>query len=197
MINQNDDPYNIFAKWLQEAKSHPEISEPTAMALATCNKNAKPDVRIVLLKIFDQNGFCFFGNLNSVKFRNLRENPQAALDFFWMPLKKQVRIRGKVELVTNEEADEYFNSRRYESRISAIASKQSETLENPESFYQSLKYYSDKYPESKPVPRPDYWSGFRLKAEEIEFWLDGDFRRHERYLFKLKGDGWSMTRLYP
>jgi pyridoxamine 5'-phosphate oxidase len=166
------------------------------MSVATIDVNNKPNLRILLLKEHDEKGFCFFGNLNSPKFQDIRANPYVALDFHWMPLTKQVRIRGKVALLEESESDDYFASRARESQISAWASKQSEPLNDYSEFDARIKKYEEKYNGIK-IPRPEFWAGYRLVPETIEFWLGKEHRRHERYKFTKSATGWDLTLLYP
>lgn len=201
-ISKQQNPFVIFKSWLEDAKKHEHINEPTAMTLSTADIEGKPNSRIVLLKSFDQNGFCFFGNLESQKFQDLKHNPYAALNFHWMPLCRQVRIRGKAYLLNASSADEYFASRKRGSQISAHASKQSSPLKNPEEFSERLKLFEAKFSSYEKIPRPSYWSGYRLIPDTIEFWMEKEFRRHDRYRFERKNDGdtdmgWKFTMLYP
>ena len=191
-----DNPLELFADWYAEAQARDDIDEPTAMSLATIDKDGHPDSRIVLLKGFDENGFVFYTNLTSTKANQLNNDPHAALCFYWMPLSKQVRIKGSVEPVTEEEADEYFASRPRQSQLGAWASKQSQPLEGRLTLEKRLAKYTAKFHVGK-IPRPDFWSGYRLKPSQIEFWLKQSYRLHDRLQFTRSPDGWQSQRLYP
>ena len=174
-----DDPFELFEKWFSEAKKK-EINDPNALALGTASKEGIPSVRMVLLKGFDKNGFVFYTNLNSQKGEELKKNPNASMCFHWKSLLRQIRIVGTLKLVDNKTADDYYNSRAYESRIGAWASKQSSFLENRGELLENMEIFRKKYNDKENVPRPSYWSGWRLKPSSIEFWLDGENRIHER-----------------
>ena len=192
-----DDPFELFEKWFDEAKSN-EINDPNALALGTANKNGIPSVRMVLLKGFDKNGFVFYTNLNSQKGNEIKENPNASMCFHWKSLLRQIRIVGVLNQVDDKTANDYYNTRAYESRIGAWASKQSNVLQNRDELYNSLKDYKNKYSDKNNVPRPAHWSGWSLKPSSIEFWLDGDNRIHERLKYTLdKNNNWVKTLLSP
>tara|TARA_Y200000002_G_C22475219_1_gene576383 strand:+ start:16 stop:642 length:627 start_codon:yes stop_codon:yes gene_type:complete len=192
-----EDPIQLFHKWMEEAKKT-EPNDPNAVSLATSNKNNIPSVRMVLLKDFNQNGFVFYTNLNSKKGNELKENPNAAMCFHWKSLLRQIRIVGKISLVPDEVADKYYSSRTYESRIGAWASDQSEELKNRDELMKSIKDFKKKFNDESKVPRPNYWSGWNLSPDNIEFWLDGDNRIHERLkYYKLKSGKWSKILLSP
>ena len=192
-----DDPIQLFALWMNEAKKS-EPNDPNALSLATSNKDSTPSVRMVLLKEFNQNGFVFYTNLNSQKGNELKENPNAAMCFHWKSLLRQIRINGEVQKVSDKVADEYYNTRSYESRIGAWASKQSSVLNNRDELLNSIKEYKKKYNDKENVPRPDYWSGWNLVPTSIEFWLDGDSRIHERLKYTKDGKGnWIKSLLSP
>ena len=174
-----DDPFELFEKWFSEAKKK-EINDPNALALGTASKEGIPSVRMVLLKGFDKNGFVFYTNLNSQKGEELKKNPNASMCFHWKSLLRQIRIVGTLKLVDNKTADDYYNSRAYESRIGAWASKQSSFLENRSELLENMEIFRKKYNDKENVPRPSHWSGWRLKPSSIEFWLDGENRIHER-----------------
>ena len=192
-----DDPIELFKVWMDEAKKS-EPNDPNALSLATSNKNNIPSVRMVLLKEFNQKGFVFYTNLNSQKGNELKENPNAAMCFHWKSLLRQIRINGSVTQVEDKVADQYYNSRGYESRIGAWASKQSKEIENREVLIKSIKEFKQKYNDEKNVPRPSHWSGWNLNPASIEFWLDGDNRIHERlnYTFDKSGN-WIKSLLSP
>jgi pyridoxamine 5'-phosphate oxidase len=192
-----DDPIQLFKVWMNEAKKS-EPNDPNAVSLATSNKDNFPSVRMVLLKDFDKNGFVFYTNLNSQKGNELKENPKAAMCFHWKSLLRQVRINGIVTQVTDTVADQYYNSRAYESRIGAWASKQSEELTSRDQLMDSINKYKNKYIDKKKVPRPSHWSGWNLSPLNIEFWLDGDNRIHERLKYNKDSSGkWIKSLLSP
>ena len=192
-----DDPIQLFKIWMDEAKKS-EPNDPNALALATSDKNNLPSVRMVLLKDFGQNGFVFYTNLNSQKGNELKENPQVSMCFHWKSLLRQVRISGSVSQVANEIADEYFNSRGYESRIGAWASKQSQELSSRDQLIITMDEYKKKYKNQNKVPRPSHWSGWNLSPLSIEFWLDGDSRIHERLKYTKNDNGkWIKSLLSP
>jgi len=192
-----DDPIQLFKIWMDEAKKS-EPNDPNALALATSDKNNLPSVRMVLLKDFGQNGFVFYTNLNSQKGNELKENPQVSMCFHWKSLLRQIRISGSVSQVANEIADEYFNSRGYESRIGAWASKQSQELSSRDQLIITMDEYKKKYKNQNKVPRPSHWSGWNLSPLSIEFWLDGDSRIHERLKYTKNDNGkWIKSLLSP
>ena len=191
-----DDPIELFKVWMDEAKKS-EPNDPNALSLATSNNNL-PSVRMVLLKDFSQNGFIFYTNLNSQKGNELKENPKAAMCFHWKSLLRQIRINGVVTQVADDVADKYYNSRSYESRIGAWASKQSKELTSRDQLIDSIKEYKDKYNDENNVPRPSHWSGWILSPQSIEFWLDGDGRIHERLKYvKDRNSQWIKSLLSP
>ena len=192
-----DDPIKLFKVWMDEAKKS-EPNDPNALSLATSNMNNMPSVRMVLLKEFNQNGFVFYTNLNSQKGNELKENPNAAMCFHWKSLLRQIRISGTVTQVNDEVADQYYNSRGYESRIGAWASKQSEELSGRDQLINSIKEYKNKYNDENKVPRPSHWSGWNLSPSSIEFWLDGESRIHERLKYNKDSSGqWRKSLLSP
>jgi pyridoxamine 5'-phosphate oxidase len=194
------EPFDRFQALLREAEkvSREVIPEPTAFALATVadSPTPRPSVRMLLLKGVDERGFVFYTNLESRKGRELRTNPQAAMCFHWAPLELQVRVEGAVAAVTREEADGYFASRSRGSQIGAWASRQSQQLESRDALQARVKELERKFAGS-PVPRPDFWSGFRLVPERIEFWKGMASRLHVRELYSRSGEGWSVETLYP
>ncbi len=192
-----DDPIKLFEEWFNEAKKT-EINDPNALALATADKSGVPSVRMVLLKDFSINGFVFYTNFNSKKSLDLKENPNASLCFHWKSLLRQIRITGKIVKVSDKEADAYYKSRSYGSRIGAWASNQSSILKNRDELYNSIEDYKKKYLDKNNIPRPSYWSGWKLIPDSIEFWLDGENRIHERlkYLRKVSGV-WEKFLLSP
>lgn len=192
-----EDPFALFATWLKEAESQ-EINDPNAMALATVDPNGLPDVRMVLLKAFDQEGFVFYTNAESAKGQELKANMKAAAVLHWKSLRRQIRFRGEVDEVTQKEADEYFASRPLQSRIGAWASQQSRPLESRLSLETEVAKYEAKFASSE-IPRPGYWTGYRIIPSQIEFWSDGAFRLHDRIVYRraAKASGWKKERLYP
>jgi pyridoxamine 5'-phosphate oxidase len=196
-LAQRDDPLALFADWLKEAEES-EPNDPTAMSLATVDAEGMPDVRMVLLKGFDEAGFVFYTNLESQKGSELAANPVAAICLHWKSLRRQIRVRGHVSPVTGEEADEYFASRARQSRIGAWASRQSRPLESRFALEKAVAKVAAKYPIGD-IPRPPHWSGFRISPRYIEFWQDGAFRLHDRFSFRRNNDSenWVKTRMYP
>jgi len=192
-----DDPLILFAAWLEQA-SGTEPRDPTAMTLATVDPDGLPNARMVLLKGADARGFVFYTNKDSQKGRELDATPKAALVFHWKSLNKQVRVRGPVEHVTDAEADAYFATRAKQAQIGAWASQQSRPLESRLAFEKAVALYAAKYAIGS-VPRPPYWSGYRIVPLSIEFWQDRPFRLHDRIVFKRERPDapWSKTRLYP
>ena len=191
-----NDPFELFEKWFAEAKKK-EINDPNALALGTANKEGIPSVRMVLLKGFDKNGFVFYTNLNSQKGNELKENPNASMCFHWKSLLRQIRVVGTLNQVDDKTADDYYNTRAYESRIGAWASKQSSILKNRDELLNNLENFKKKFKDKNNVPRPDHWSGWNLKPSSIEFWLDGDNRIHERLKYTLDKNNWIKSLLSP
>ncbi|MDP5107760.1 MAG: pyridoxamine 5'-phosphate oxidase [Candidatus Nanopelagicales bacterium] len=190
----NHNPIQQFNIWLQEAIAN-LVSEPNAMVLATANKNGEPSARNVLLKSADEKGFIFFSNKQSDKAKDLAENPQATLLFSWLSQHRQVIVKGKVSEISREESNEYFQTRPYGSRISAWVSNQSQVIKNREVLEQKVKEFMDKYPEE--VPMPDYWGGYILKPESVEFWQGRPSRLHDRIRFTKKENSWIIERISP
>ena len=192
-----DDPFKLFGEWFNKAKET-EINDPNALALATVDKNGTPSVRMVLLKDFSEEGFVFYTNLESKKSGDIKNNPNVSMCFHWKSLLRQIRIVGTISSVSNEEADNYYNSRAYGSRIGAWASKQSTVLKNRDELYKSIDNFKKKFPDEKNVPRPNYWSGWILSPNEIEFWLDGDNRIHQRLKYiKSNHKSWKKVLFSP
>jgi pyridoxamine 5'-phosphate oxidase len=181
---------------LAEKLDRSVIPEPNAMSLGTIGSRDQPSVRIVLLKALDERGFVFYTSYDGKKGRQLIAHPRAALCFYWAPLSIQVRIEGRVTKVSDEEADAYFATRERRSQIGAWASRQSEPLETPTALDERVAKYEKEF-EGKAVPRPEYWSGFRVWPERIEFWKGKPNRLHERHLYTRDGDGWLIETLYP
>jgi len=191
-----DNPIDLFKNWFKKAEET-EINDPNAVALGTADKKNQPSVRMVLLKGLSDRGFVFYTNFNSKKGSDLQINQQASMCFHWKSLRRQVRVTGKVEQVSEEEADEYYNSRPYKNRISAWASNQSEKLDSRDTFVKKISEYEKKFSDQKKVPRPPHWSGWRILPKEIEFWLDGDGRVHERLNYTNNNSKWTKEILYP
>jgi pyridoxamine 5'-phosphate oxidase len=193
--SNEQDPFALFREWWDEAhKSEP--ADPGAAALATATPEARPSVRMVLVRGVDERGFVFYTNLESRKGGELKANPNAAMVLHWKSLGRQIRIEGPVAPVADEEADAYFASRARGSQIGAWASSQSRPLESRHALEKSVAKYAAKFGLGK-VPRPDHWSGFRIAPEHIEFWRQGKFRLHERLVFHRTETGWDTERLFP
>ena len=189
------EPFTQFNAWLEDAKRS-SLEEPTAMALATADAQGRPAVRMVLLKHADEHGFVFYTNLESAKAADLRANPRASLCFYWNPPGRQVCVSGRVEPVSAAEADAYFATRPRLSQIGAWASQQSRPMAGYYELEQACAAVALRYPLGA-VPRPPFWSGYRVVPERIEFWKQKPFRRHERVLFTREGDGWKQQWLFP
>ena len=187
-------PIKQFAKWYKTVLKS-GLKEPTAMTLATASKGGVPSARTVLLKGYDEKGFLFFTNYGSRKGRELSENPFAELLFYWMDLRKQVRISGRVEKISKEESKKYFKTRPLNSQIGAWASRQSEIIPDRKFLEEKYKEYSEKYKED--VPLPPFWGGFRLIPERFEFWQGRENRLHDRICYLKKNGEWEIMRLAP
>ena len=192
-----DNPFKLFEEWFNTAKKT-EINDPNALALGTSDKEGNSSVRMVLLKGFNKKGFVFYTNLNSKKSEDIKVNPKASMCFHWKSLLRQVRVVGKINSVSSKDADEYYNSRAYGSRIGAWASKQSTILNQRDELTQSINMFKKKFPNENNVPRPNYWSGWNLSPTEIEFWLDGENRIHQRLKYiRLDENNWKKVLLSP
>ncbi len=189
------EPFALFGQWLEEAKAK-EPNDANAMSLATVDADGLPDVRMVLLKGFDDQGFVFYTNTQSAKGAELEANPKAALLFHWKSLRRQVRIRGEVSRVTDAEADAYFASRARQSQIGAWASDQSRPLPDRFALEKRVAEFGLKFGLGK-IERPPHWSGYRVVPSAMEFWRDRAFRLHDRVRFVRAGDGWTASKLFP
>jgi pyridoxamine 5'-phosphate oxidase len=196
-FTEENQPYGLFAAWLADAGGS-EPNDPNAVALATVDEDGLPNVRMVLLKGFDERGFVFYTNFESRKGTEILAARKAAMCFHWKSLRRQVRIRGEVEIVSDAEADEYYASRPRGSRIGAWASKQSRPLESRFALEKAVAEYTARYAVGN-IPRPAHWSGFRIRPVSIEFWHDRPFRLHDRVEFRRTADGkgWEKVRMYP
>ena len=191
-----DNPLELFKIWMSDAEKE-EINDPNALSLATTNKNNEPSVRMILLKELSSKGFIFYTNLNSPKSIDLKNNPKASMCFHWKSLQRQIRISGSINQVSDNEADNYFNSRAYESRIGAWASDQSKVMNERKDLLKKIVNFKKKYQDEKNVPRPKNWSGWCLAPLIIEFWLGEQFRIHERLRYKKISNKWKKEILYP
>jgi len=196
-FTEENEPFALFGAWLKDAEAS-EVNDPNAVAVATVDENGLPNVRMVLLKGYDSRGFVFYTNFESQKGQEILGQKKAAMCFHWKSLRRQVRLRGEVEVVSDAEADEYFNSRPLGSRIGAWASKQSRPLEGRFALEKSVAEYTARYALGN-VPRPPHWSGFRIKPVSIEFWHDRKFRLHDRIEFRRETPAapWHKVRMYP
>lgn len=195
LIDINENPFVLFDSWFDEAKLK-EINDPNAMSLSTVGSNLQPSSRVVLLKSYNISGFVFYTNLNSFKGISIKHNSKVALNFYWKSILKQIRIEGTAKLVEDKEADEYFDSRPEDSRIGAWASNQSSELSTREELEKKINEYKKKF-KGKKIPRPAYWSGFRIEPELFEYWQDMPYRLHDRVEFTKSQENWIGKRLYP
>ena len=191
-----ENPIDLFKDWYELAKKS-EPNDPNALALGTADEKGVPTVRMVLLKDFGDNGFVFFTNMNSVKSTAIKKNPKAAMCFHWKSLLRQIRINGTVTKIKDEEADKYYLSRSYGSKVGAWVSNQSSILDSRKTLSDALDNFKEKFPEDNKLNRPSYWSGWRLIPNEIEFWLDGQNRIHERLKYLKRNRSWKKVLLYP
>jgi len=191
-----NDPVELFKLWMAEAEKN-EINDPNALSLATTSNKNEPSVRMVLLKELSPKGFVFYTNLNSPKSSDIKNNPKAAMCFHWKSLQRQVRVSGTVTQVEDKEADLYFNSRPYESRIGAWASDQSKAMNKREEFLKKIDEFKKKYKEEKNLPRPKHWTGWCLNPSSFEFWLGDQYRIHERLKYNKVLNNWKKEILFP
>jgi pyridoxamine 5'-phosphate oxidase len=191
---ESKDPIALFKDWLKEAESS-EVNDPNAAALATATPEGRPSVRMVLVKRVDERGFCFFTNAESRKGIQLQSNPWAALCLHWKKLRRQVRVEGSVKELESADVDTYFHSRSRDSQIGAAVSQQSRPLGSRERLEAEVHQFEKDYPGE--VPRPPYWKGYCIYPDQIEFWINGENRLHNRFLFTRDNVGWKSTRLYP
>jgi pyridoxamine 5'-phosphate oxidase len=191
------DPFSLFEEWFAEAQER-EPNDPHAAALASVDADGLPDVRMLLLNTRDHRGYCFFTNFESDKGRQLLAHPKAAFVMHWKTLRRQIRVRGPVEVVDDGEADAYFATRARVSQLGAHASKQSRPLANRYALLERVETLQKSFGDNEPITRPSYWSGFRVVPQTMEFWKDGANRLHDRVRFTRGTDGaWSRQRLYP
>ena len=193
-VETEADPIALVQRWLKDAEGQ-EVNDPDAVALATATRDGMPSVRMVLMKRVDNDGFRFYTNAGSQKGTELSENPRAAMCFHWKSLRRQVRVSGTVTELPAGDVDEYFHSRSRLSQLGAAASLQSRVLASREVLEARVKELEAEFPGE--VPRPDYWRGYLLRPERIEFWKDGAGRLHDRFLFSRDGDAWRKERLFP
>ena len=197
MDKDYSDPIDYFKLWYEQAEHHPHIEEANAVNLATASAQGLPSSRMVLLKHFDENGFVFYTNLDSRKGRQLSANPHAAMCFYWEPLARQIRIEGRIAPVADDQADEYFASRPFKSKIGAWASKQSQPLKDQATLLKEVTKMAVKYT-AQSVPRPSFWSGFQLLPNRMEFWQRGEYRLHQRVCYSRNSlSQWQKQLLYP
>ena len=191
-----ENPIELFKDWFNEAKKT-EINDPNVFTLATADTNGVPSARMILLKGYDQNGFIFYTNFNSKKSSDLKENPNASLCFHWKSLLRQIRISGKVSKVSDKESDSYYKTRPYDSKIGAWASKQSSVLKNREELIARIKEKEGQF--KLTPPRPSFWGGIRIRPLSIEFWEEGEFRLHQREVWRRSGfnESWNCSLLFP
>jgi pyridoxamine 5'-phosphate oxidase len=188
------DPIALFGAWMKEAEVS-ELNDASAGALATTSRDGMPNVRMVLVKQIDQRSFCFYTNAESQKGLELADNPRAAICFHWKSLRRQVRVAGRVTELSAAEAGDYFHSRPRLSQLGAVASEQSRALDSRELLVTRVKDLEKRFPGE--IPRPEYWRGYVLMPERIEFWKSGEGRLHDRFLFSRSGEGWRKQRLFP
>lgn len=192
-----DDPVAQFGEWFREAREESGLALPEATCLSTVSADGYPDGRMVLLKGFDERGFVFYTNLESRKARDLRRVPRASLTFYWEPLRRQIRIQGDVDPVDEADADAYFASRDRGKQLGAWASDQSAPVEDRATLERRFQEAEERFREVEEIPRPPFWSGFRLRPRALEFWQEGPDRLHDRFHYERTPGGWALTRLCP
>ncbi len=190
------DPFILFQSWMKEAEEK-ELNDPNAMCLATASASGQPSARMVLLKGLDANGFHFYTNSESQKGGELSENPKAGLLFHWKTLRRQVRVEGAVSVLPDSFADDYFASRPRGSRVGAWVSQQSRPLKDYQTLKDETQAREESFAGDENIPRPGYWKGYCVTPAKIEFWIDGEFRLHERYVYTRDGNAWTTRMLYP
>ncbi|MBL1280754.1 MAG: pyridoxamine 5'-phosphate oxidase [Fluviicola sp.] len=198
-LNENsvkDNPFEQYATWFEEAVNS-QILDPSAMNLSTADAKAKPTSRIVYLRDIIDSGIVFYTNYNSQKGKNLAENPQASATLFWSELERQIRFEGEVEKVADEVSDKYFAARPKESKIGAWASHQSDVLADRKELEEQVKFFTEKFKDTKDIPRPDFWGGYRLIPNRIEFWQGRPSRLHDRIVYLKKDNDWQIVRVNP
>ena len=189
-------PIVLFKKWFAVAEKN-EINDPNALSLATSSLDGISSVRMILLKDLSDKGFVFYTNFDSKKGDDLKNNPNASICFHWKSIRRQIRVSGKVSVVDKEEADKYFSSRDYGSKISAWASSQSKVMKNRNELLKKIKEFEKKFSDKNNVPRPPHWSGWRIIPNQIEFWLESKNRSHERLNYRKENGKWIKEVLYP
>jgi pyridoxamine 5'-phosphate oxidase len=194
-ISVDSSPFIQFETWFEEVKNA-ELKEPNAMVLATVNAQGEPNIRAVLLKIFDEKGFVFFTNYNSDKGKEIEENPNVAAEFLWLELERQVRILGKCEKITKSESLSYFLKRSRGSQLGAWVSDQSSIISSRKLLSIQMEKIKEKFKKGE-VPLPDFWGGYRIIPEKIEFWQGRENRLHDRILYTKEADEWKISRLAP
>jgi len=194
---KNKDPFQLFHAWIDDAKAK-EPNNPTAMCLSTVSHDCKPSSRMVLLKDYDEQGFVFYTNGQSRKGEQLSHNPNVALNFYWKTFQRQIRIEGEIEIVPKTMTQNYFNSRPRGSQIASYASDQSRPLKDKAIYEDKIKELENKFQGMQTIPCPDHWNGYKVIPTLIEFWVEGEFRTHDRFMFtKNKNEVWEAERLYP
>lgn len=195
-FNAQTNPIQRFIQWLQEARANPNIKEPTAMALATSDKNQQPHARVVLCKEFSEDGFTFYTNYTSHKGSEIADNAKVAAVFYWDPLARQIRVEGTVTKTSRQNSEQYWNSRPRESQLSQYISQQSQPLRSRAELEDAHKKAQAEFA-NRPVPCPDQWGGYVIKPSRFEFWIGRSGRLHERYEFEKSSSGWTFRLLYP
>jgi pyridoxamine 5'-phosphate oxidase len=190
------DPFKLFAKWLEDAERE-EPNNPNAMCLSTVSEDGKPSSRMVLLKEHGPEGFVFYTNSESRKGKELNKNSYVSLCFYWKTFQRQIRIEGKAEIVPREMTENYFHSRHRGSQIASAASKQSSPLKDKQDYIDRFDELNEQYEGQDNIPCPEHWNGYRIVPSSIEFWMEGEHRMHDRFVFRFDDGGYRMDRLYP